>query len=202
MDDSGLRLRDLAEGALEARALRGSEAAWNELVRRHERRVVLALLASGVVLDVAEEAAQEAWLKLVQKQRAGSLTTLQLPGLAIAQARWIARETLRTRARREAIAASGGVTLDDVAEAVAAPAASIEEAMIHRERVDAIRAELRALPARARAIFVAVYGVPGTSHAEVARIQGISLQRVRQTLCEVRDRMRRMLAARDRAEER
>jgi RNA polymerase sigma-70 factor (ECF subfamily) len=180
--------RRLSEARLAALALEGQASAWDEIVRRHSHRVVLALLGRGVPWDAAQDLVQEVWLRLVRQQRAGRLQSLVLPGLAIAQAGWFAREEGRTRRRREAIlsgAASAGV--DDVNHD---PEADVEERAIRRERLDRIRQELEACPPRARTIFLAVYGPEGRSHAEVARDLGLSVQRVRQTLCEVRARMR------------
>ena len=56
---------------LEARALRGDQAAWNALVARHNPRVVVALLGRGLPLERAKDIAQEAWLRLIEQQRAG-----------------------------------------------------------------------------------------------------------------------------------
>jgi len=70
------------------------------------------------------------------------------------------------------------------------PGADPVEQAIGRERLDRIRKELEACPPRARQIFLAVYEPGGRSHAEVARDLGLSVQRVRQTLCEVRARVR------------
>jgi RNA polymerase sigma-70 factor (ECF subfamily) len=70
------------------------------------------------------------------------------------------------------------------------PGANPEEQAIRRERLDRIRKVLDGCPPRARQIFLAVYGPEARGHAEVARDLGISVQRVRQTLCEVRARVR------------
>jgi RNA polymerase sigma-70 factor (ECF subfamily) len=50
---------------------------------------------------------------------------------------------------------------------------------------------------RAQQVFHAVYGPGGESHADVARRCGLSVQRVRQILCEVRGRLRRALESRE-----
>src|SRR5258706_4480748 len=98
----------LSAEELAALALAGHGPAWDEAVRRHTHRVVVALLARGVPLEAAEDLAQEAWIRLVEQQRAGRLRVLKLPGLAIAQACWLARQAGRTQARRAALATSGG----------------------------------------------------------------------------------------------
>ena len=180
--------RWLSEAEIAARALEGQSSAWDEIVRRHSHRVLLALLARRVPWDVAQDLVQEVWLRLMRQQRAGRLQSLTLPGLAITQAGWLAREEGRTRRRREAIMSSTSAAgVDDVDHG---PGTDPEEQAIKRERLDRIRKELEACPPRARQIFLAVYGPEGRSHAEVARDLGLSVQRVRQTLCEVRARVR------------
>ena len=184
--------RRLSEAEIAARALEGSSSAWDEIVRRHSHRVLLALLARGVPLDTAHDLVQEVWLRLVRQQRAGRLQSLTLPGLAIAQAGWLAREEGRTRRRHETIMSGAAVevTVDDVDHD---PGVDPEEQAIRRDRVDRIRRELEVCPPRARQIFLAVYGPEGRSHAEAARDLGLSVQRVRQALCEVRARVRTAL---------
>ena len=180
--------RWLSEARIAALALEGQTSAWDEIVRRHSHRVLLALLARGVPSDAAQDLVQEVWLRLVRQQRAGRLQALVLPGLAIAQAGWLAREQGRTKMRREAImSGTAAAGVDDVDHD---PGVDPEEQAIKRERLDRVRKELEACPPRARQIFLAVYGPEGRSHAEVARDLGLSVQRVRQTLCEVRARVR------------
>jgi len=185
--------RWLSEAEIAARALEGQSSAWDEIVRRHSQRVLLALLARGVPWDAAHDLVQEVWLRLVRQQRAGRLQSLVLPGLAIAQAGWLAREEGRTRRRHETIMsgrAAAAVTVDDVDHD---PEADPEGQAIRRERLDRIREELEVCPPRARQIFLAVYGPEGCSHAEAARDFGLSVQRVRQAVCEVRARVRTAL---------
>lgn len=181
--------RWLSEARIAALALEGQSAAWDEIVRRHSHRVLLALLARGVPWHAAQDLVQDVWLRLMRQQRAGRLQSLALPGLAIAQAGWLAREEGRTRRRREVLMSgmAAGETVDDVDHD---PGADPVEQAIRRERLDRIRQEIEICPPRARQIFLAVYGPEGRSHAEVARDLGLSVQRVRQALCEVRARVR------------
>jgi RNA polymerase sigma-70 factor (ECF subfamily) len=177
-----------------ARALEGQSAAWNEIVRRHSHRVRLHLIALGVPWDAAEDLVQEVWVRLVEQQRAGRLLTLDLPGLAIAQAQWLALETRRTWARRAAIVpivAATGLEAE-VADPHNGndPAARAEQDEYARR----VRVALAACPPRMRQVILAVYGGEPRTHAEVARLLGLSVQRVRQTVCEARARIRRALA--------
>ena len=186
------RCQQLSETELAARALAGSSPAWDEIVRRHSHRVLLMLLARKVPWDAAHDLVQEVWLRLVRQQREGRLKSLTLPGLAIAQAEWLAREEDRTRRRRERIAEArvAGLSDDPVDTG---QEADLEERAERRERMDLVRRQLASCPPRARQIFQAVYGAGGRSHAEVARQLGISVQRVRQAVCEVRSRIRAAL---------
>jgi RNA polymerase sigma-70 factor (ECF subfamily) len=194
--------RQCSDAELAALALAGHALAWDEIVRRHGHRVVVSLLARGIALDVAEELTQETWLRLVQQQRAGRLRSLELPGLAVAQACWLAREAGRTRARREALA--GRVLSPEVGphERVTDPSVDPEWQTMQRERLEVVMREIDRCPARAREVFRTVYGERAPSHAEVARDLGMSVQRVRQILCEVRARVRAVLGEMEGEDER
>lgn len=185
----------LPDADLAARALAGDDGAWNEIVRRHSHRVLVSLLARGVPLELAEDLTQEAWLILLQRQREGRLSQIELPGLAIAQARWLALEAERTRLRRERITGPAGPA--GAAEQLADSAAGPDRVAADRERVEIMCRELDLCPERARRVFVAVYGTEKRSQEDVARELGLSLQRVRQILCEVRARIRRALGRED-----
>src|SRR5262245_45471823 len=128
--------RGLSEARVAALALEGHSAAWDEIARRHSHRVRLALLARGVPLEAAQDLVQEVWLRLIRKQRAGRLRSLTLPGLAGAQAVWLAREEGRTKSRREAILRRTSDTHDDVDDDAGA---NPEERAIQSERLDRIR---------------------------------------------------------------
>lgn len=155
--------------------------AWNELIQRHNRRVIVSLLARGVPLDLALDLAQEAWARLVQQQASGKLARLDLPGLAIAQARFLALTHSRHSSKRSADVA-GGV------DSSAAPSA--EEALLSREQILRVQRALAGCTPSARRVFMLVYENPGMPHAVAARLAGLSIQRVRQILCEVRKKLR------------
>src|SRR5262245_19786640 len=108
--------RRCSPAELAALALEGHAPAWDEVVRRYSHRVRLVLLARGIPWDAAEDLLQETWIRLVRQQRGGRLRALELPGLAIAQSEWLARESLRTRARRQAIVAMRTIPTTELAE--------------------------------------------------------------------------------------
>jgi RNA polymerase sigma factor (sigma-70 family) len=176
-----------ADDALCAAALRGDADAWNALVQRHNHRVVLALLARGVRIDRAKDIAQEAWMRLVEQQRLGRLERLQLPGLAIAQAAFLALEAARresTARRHEPLEEAS------LAAGLADPRGDAESRLMTEERVERAVHVLAGCSPSARKVFRLAYGGDGLSHAEVASKVGLSLQRVRQILCEVRAKLR------------
>lgn len=181
---SGPALADLPEDRVVERARTGDREAWNVLISRHDHRVVLSLLARGVALARARELAQQAWARLFVQQRAGRLERLELPGLAIRQASFLALEDTRRRAPDSPL--SDGATTADLVD----PAASIEERLIRRDELRRAQAELARCSPAARRVFTFIYANPGMRHAEAARRLGLSVQRVRQVLCEVRARLR------------
>jgi RNA polymerase sigma factor (sigma-70 family) len=178
------------EASLCVAALRGERDAWSALVQRHNPRVVVTLLARGVRVDRAKDIAQEAWMRLVEQQRQGRLERLQLPGLAIAQATFLSLEAARresTTRRHEPIDEPA------IAAALTDPGADAESRLLTEERVDRAVEILGGCSESARKVFRLAYGGEGLSHAEVAAQVGLSLQRVRQILCEVRAKLRAAL---------
>ena len=178
------------ERTLTSRALEGDTGAWNALVQKHNHRVVVSLLARGVRIDRAKDLAQETWLRLIEQQRAGRLTHLVLPGLAVAQAAFLSLEAARRDASKSAPlpfdAARGATDLVD-------PQADAEARLVSGERLASAERVLSRCSASSRAVFQLVYGGEGLSHAEVATKVGLSLQRVRQIVCEVRKQLRSAL---------
>jgi RNA polymerase sigma-70 factor (ECF subfamily) len=151
--------------------------------------VVLSLLALGLVPDRARDVAQSAWLRLYDKDLAGQLPTVSLPGLAIAQARFLALDELRrdTRERRRH-------AVPELLEQVTEPTSGPEARLLAREELDRALAELDACPAQKRRVFLMLYEEPGLTHRECAARVGLSVQRVRQIVCEVRARLRGAIA--------
>jgi RNA polymerase sigma-70 factor (ECF subfamily) len=175
------------EPDLSAAALAGDREAWQALVTRHGHRVVVALVARGVPVDRARDLAQDAWLRLMQQQRAGKLDHLTLPGLAIVQANFLAR----TQARRDATLRAALSALGPDGGGAGPPAA--DACLVDRERLGRVEAAFAACPANARRVFALVYDHPDWSYAEVAGRAGLSVQRVKQIVCEVRARLRAAL---------
>lgn len=166
-------------------ALQGSVAAWDLLIGRYQRRVVVSLLAQGVRLERAEELAQDAWARLIQLQREGRLTRLELPGLVLAQARFLFLESLRERSP-----STLSLPQSEEARQVRDPAPSAEDRLVDADQLQWARKLAEGFSRNTRAVMEAVYADPGASHREIAARVGLSVQRVRQILCEVRGKVR------------
>jgi RNA polymerase sigma factor (sigma-70 family) len=165
-------------------ALSGDRDAWDVLIKRHERRVFLTLLKRGVRVDRAKDIVQDTWARLIAQQREGRLKWLDLPGLAITQAMYLAMEDARRQSRSVSIDEAPEVSL------LVDPHPTIEEQLTSRADLDRAVEELGRCSPQARRLFAMVYEEPGAPHAEAAKRAGVSIQRVRQTLCEVRARLR------------
>ena len=158
---------------------------WKSAVAEHDHRLVVSLLAAGLRLDEARDVAQEAWLRVLESAAAGRLARVELPGLVIRQASFIVAD--RQRARRLRVAAP-------VSEVEALPAPETAEGHTHaRELIEVVDAELATATPRARGVFLSVLNAPDEGHRSLAEKEGLSLQRFRQVLCEVRAKLRRGL---------
>lgn len=157
---------------------------WDDAIRRYDRNVYLSVLALGLAPDRAREIAQAAWTRLIEQDARGGLPTLELPGLAIRQARFLGLNELE-RARTE----------QRVLAAVPRPAATVdvERQVRSREQISKVLDALASCSPTARKVFGLIYATPGGSPASAAAELGLSIQRVRQIVCETRAQIRRAL---------
>ena len=159
---------------------------WDDAIRRHDRRVYLSVLALGVPPDRAKELVQATWTRLMEQHATGALTELEFPGLAIRQARFLAlNEFQRTKVEKRVLAA--------VPPAPAQP--DVDRVVASREQMERVLAALATCSPTAKKVFRLVYATPGGNCASAAHAVGLSLQRVRQILCETRNHIRRALEA-------
>jgi len=157
---------------------------WSAAIRAHDRRVYLSVLALGLPPERAREIAQAAWTRLMEQHASGALAELELPGLAIRQARFLAfNELKRTKVELRALAA--------VPEGQAVP--DVERVVASRQQIDRILDALAGCSPNARHVFRIVYATPGGTAQLAAKEVGLSLQRVRQILCETRHHIRKAL---------
>jgi DNA-directed RNA polymerase specialized sigma24 family protein len=161
---------------LETRAQNGDRKAWCALVERYGHRVRVALMAEGLRMAEADELAQEAWTLVWSKHQRGELPDLQLPGLVVAQARFLAMDIRRATRRVTATFAP------EAGPAVDAQYAAHEE--LHQ-----VREKLSRRSTQQQRIFRNAV-VELKPHADIAAEEGLSLQRVRQIIWEIRQALR------------
>lgn len=171
------------------------EVPWDDLMRRHGRRVVVALVGHGVSLERAKELAQDAWMRVIDRHRAGLITELSLPGLIITQASFLARDDLRREGRRARLDEPRLHVVRDVAP-------DLEQQLDARQQLRVVRSVLDRASPNARQVFGLLYGERALTPTEVAEELGLSVQRVRQIVCELRKRMRAELEGERKGEER
>ncbi|MBV8761459.1 MAG: sigma-70 family RNA polymerase sigma factor [Deltaproteobacteria bacterium] len=158
--------------------------AWDDAIREHDRRVYVSVLALGLPPDRAREVTQMTWTRLIEQYAKGKLADLELPGLAIRQARFYAlNEHQRARTEMRVLAA--------VPEP---PAGDPERDLASRQELERVLAALETCSPQARRVFRLVYATPGGTAQTAAQAVGLSLQRVRQILCETRAHIRKELA--------
>ena len=167
-----------------ARALKGDRSAWERLIVQHGRRVTVAVLAEGLSMEDARDLTQDVWARLWSQIRAGGLASLQLPGIAVTQAQFLARD----HRRRERVVRSDGHSAGEAEGSGLA----VDALLVSAQTLARVRRELEKLaPAQQRIFRLATEeGVP---HASIALAVGLSTQRVRQIIWEVRVRLRAQL---------
>ncbi|MFT3709421.1 MAG: sigma-70 family RNA polymerase sigma factor [Archangium sp.] len=161
---------------LMARARAGEREAWTKLIERWGHRVVVTLLAEGFGIEGARDLAQEAWAAIWDKHQRGELPTLELPGLVITQARFLAMDQRRQRRRA-------------LSDAPAEPVLTTESRFIAAQTLRQVETVLASRSGQQQRIFRRAVEQQ-SPHAEIARDEGLSVQRVRQIIWEVRCALR------------
>jgi RNA polymerase sigma-70 factor (ECF subfamily) len=159
---------------------------WKDAVSQHDHTVVLSLLAAGLRLDDARDVAQETWLRLMEVHAAGRLARVELPGLAIRQAAFIVAD--RSRAGRLRVQAE----LTEAQE-LASPSRA-DQPSLARELLQGVEAGLAVSTVREQGVLRSVLESPDAPHRELAEREGLSVQRFRQVLCNVRAKLRAALS--------
>ena len=154
---------------------------WEGLIAKHDHAVVLALLSKGLRIHEARELSHDAWSRLFEQRRAGKLPTMELPGLAIRQALFLAADFLRARRRL-----GQGLETVELVDPHCGPEVRVQL----RQLLKRTEAAAGKLSPRAQTVFATVMTHPETPQTELAGRLGISLQRLRQSLCEVRARLK------------
>jgi RNA polymerase sigma-70 factor (ECF subfamily) len=158
---------------------------WEACVAAHGHTVTLGLLAAGARLDEAQELTHEAFSRLFEQAATGRLTRLDFPGLAVRQAHFLLAE----RRRSSSMTRQRAVGVEQASE-VPAGAATPEDRLADHQALAAARELLERCSPRQRAVVEAVVEGPDVPHRALAEREGVSLQRFRQILCEVRALLR------------
>ncbi|MBL4635531.1 MAG: sigma-70 family RNA polymerase sigma factor [Kofleriaceae bacterium] len=156
---------------------------WGVWIKKHHHRLVLSLLAMSVPLHHAEEIAQSTWERLIQKEKSGQLDRIEMPGLALAQARFLALEYLR----KELPATSKQEIFEETTLVANAP--NPLRSLVSRSQMDTAQECLARASESGQTVFRLFY-IEGLSAKEIGEEVGLSPQRVRQTLCELRADLR------------
>jgi RNA polymerase sigma-70 factor, ECF subfamily len=164
--------------SLEA-AKAGDVAAFDTLMRQHERMVLVTALRLLGNLEDAKDASQEVFLRLYRHLRKFE-TSSNVPG-------WLYRVTVNVcydMGRKRV----SSLPVDDMHE-LAAAGQSPQEIVTGKERRRALELSLRLLPAKERAALV-LRDLEGLSTEEVARILGSTEATVRSHVSKARVKVR------------
>ena len=176
------------DAELVAAAVKGSDAAMDRLLRRHESAVLRLVRLLGVAPPDREDVAQEIFVRVFRHLgtfKQGRSFRGWLYRITV-NAVHDHRHRLSRRARREA---PWNETLDDTPDVSAAPA----DHAVALERRRELGAALSGLSARERAVFVLVE-IEGLERREAARSLGITSITVRRHLSRARASLRAILA--------
>ena len=171
-----------------ARARLGDEEAFRLIFERYTRPVISFIFYMVGRRELAEELAQETFLRAYRN--IGSLrATDQLSSWLFGIAKNVARESLRARAREPR-----SVELDDPCVAgLCDRGASPAGRLLDKELGEAVREALAALDEDKRLVF-ALKVYQQRSYEEISAITGFSLPKVRNDLYRARAEMRRRLS--------
>ncbi|MFT4976285.1 MAG: RNA polymerase sigma factor (sigma-70 family) [Myxococcota bacterium] len=184
--------------SLEERALSGRREAWDVLIQQHNPQVTRYVQCRwGVVARTHDpgDIAQEAWRRLYQRVQDGlsgakaPLPELSLPGLACAQARWVALELLSRKGCRSEVYTNDVMVTDP-----ASSAPSPERIVLDRERIERLQSCLTQLTAKEQQVFRLFYREQ-RDYGEISRQLGISRGAVRMTISRARRHLQSLLEA-------
>ncbi|MDO8568417.1 MAG: sigma-70 family RNA polymerase sigma factor [Dehalococcoidales bacterium] len=171
------------ETSLIEQAQNGDRNAFGELVRRHYQGVVLVVYRmcgdTGLAEDAAQEAFMRAWVNLPSYQPQARLRN------------WLYR--IAVNAALDVLRRKPEETLEDEqARMVTDQAAGPETALIEKERVALLQQAMKSLPEAARSVLVLrEYG--GLSYQEIASVLDVPVGTVMSRLNYARNRLREIL---------
>jgi RNA polymerase sigma-70 factor (ECF subfamily) len=147
--------------------------------------VLLSLIALGIDRERARDLVQATWARLYEQHKDGKLAALELPGLAIRQARFLAIDSFRhTDLQRRTLA---------LALATAPPPHDGEHQLLTRDQLRRALDALAACSPTAQQLFRLLYTPPPMTCADAAREIGLSAERARHVVCEARKLLRQAI---------
>ena len=173
------------ETFLLARARRGDLAAFEEVVRRHQRRVYGVALRIVRAHDVADDVAQEAFVRAWRSLDRFELGRPFGPWVCRIAANLAVNHVRSPRAREEGLPEGHGET----PSSDPGPLGAVLDAEAKR----VLDAAIAGLPAEQRAVFV-LRAVEEMSYAEIAESLGLSPGTVMSRLFRARERLAKALA--------
>lgn len=176
---------DPVEADLLARARGGSLLAFEEIVKRYERRVYGIALRIVRRHEVADDVAQEAFMRAHQ-----ALSTFDL-GRPFGP--WICRIAANLAINHVRSPEARETPLPEGHAETAAPGRGALDLVLEREAREVLERALLALPAEQRAVF-ALRTFEELSYREIADALGISIGTVMSRLSRARERLRESLA--------
>jgi RNA polymerase sigma factor (sigma-70 family) len=185
-------MADVSEvGRLVRASASGSEAAWNELVRRYAPLVMAVTRSYQLTTEDARDVSQIVWLRLVE-----NLANLRepeaLPG-------WLATTTqreCRQRVRRERQVLSVDPQTDAAMQQSQSAAADHDAAILRAELHQALRDGLAELPERDQLLLRLRVADPPKSYAEISQLLGMPIGSIGPTLRRSLDKLRETRAVR------
>jgi RNA polymerase sigma-70 factor (ECF subfamily) len=180
-----------SEGDLLERCRSGDEAAWQELVSRHLRRVyALAYRFTGRT-DEAEDLTQEIFVRVYQSLGRYRESEGAFPTWLMTVARNRAIDHYRAVREERARAVEDPEALERVADPAESPVAAVER----EERARFVRHGLRSLPADLREAVI-LCDLEGLPYEEIAGLLGVPLGTVKSRINRGRLELARRLRAR------
>jgi RNA polymerase sigma-70 factor (ECF subfamily) len=181
-----LPAEDQSDEALVARAHAGDGTAFHELVERHQGPLLGAIRGRLPDPEAARDVFQETWVRALER-----LSSLREPRRLRSYLVSIAFNLCRERGRgrpgaslEEALAAGAAPPLD--------PGAPVGEELERTEELARVRAAVAALPPRQRQV-VELRAAADLSHADIARVLGITEENARANLYQGLKRLRAVL---------
>lgn len=181
----------LSDGDLAALAVAGRQAAFGEIIRRHDQAVYRLTRAcigdADEAMDLSQETFMAAYRALARYDGARSMRTW-LSAIALNKCRdWIRRRKVRRFL-------SFAVPIGADAEAIADDRVATDDAAGDRQELDRVRRAIADLPAALKEPLV-LHTIEGLSQADTAAVLAISEKAVETRLYRARAKLREKLDA-------